>query len=248
VALPESADAAVRAFADAKGWRLFEAPDRLIARGAAKGRRVHFWTYRSGPELTFVVEHNSGLSFKFGLDYVAHPLSTDYQVETGEDGFRRLVDVEVVASEGLSWFEANASALPRMAPLHADETLTVTPQTLALQFHAASGVEIEDRLDELLAVADRLPLKKPHRIPARLRPLTPLIRRWALSDDQRREAQLSKASAAELQELAGSWRENVDLINATIEADPSAPVSVRLMAFAQAGLEAEALLGGQTQG
>lgn len=79
-------------------------------------------------------------------------------------------------------------------------------------------------------------------LPPPLRPLSAQIRRWAISDDHRRQDRLSATSQSELEHLVQSWRANAELINAVIEADPSSSISVRLMAFAQAGMEAESIL------
>ena len=103
-------------------------------------------------------------------------------------------------------------------------------------------MDLDRRLRQLVAVADLLPLKVPHRLPTALRPLSAQIRTWAISDDHRREKRLSAASDPELEDLVQSWRPNAELINAEIDADPSSPTSVRLMAFAQAGMEAESIL------
>jgi hypothetical protein len=188
-----------------------------------------------------VAEHRSGLTFKVGSDYTARPSETDYQVEIAADGSRRLA-VPTVRPEAMSWFETHARSLRSLVPLRDNEVLMVFPQTAALNFNANAEAELDRRLQQLLAVADLLPRKLPHRLPAALRPFSTLIRRWAISDDQRRQARLSTASRSDLEQLAQSWRANVELINATIDSDPSSPTSVRLMAFAQAGMEAETIL------
>lgn len=189
-----------------------------------------------------MAEHRSGLSFEVRADYAGRPLATDFDVETAADGSRRLVPVEAIAPAAERWLEEHSRDLPSLVPLERDEILTITPQTVALSSHASIEVDLDRRLQQLVTVAGLLPRKAPHQLPAELRPLAGLIRRWAISDDKRRDARLSEAGRADLEQLVQAWRDNVELINAVIDADPSSPTSIRLMAFAQAGLEAESAL------
>src|SRR5215472_5681102 len=234
----------LKSFAERKGWRINQGATNVVARGKEGGRRIHFWTNAPSPRLpgfTLVAEHRSGLSFEVGADYRPRPLMTDFKVEIAPDGSRQLVKVRSIAPDGKRWFESHARSLPHLVPLWQNEVLTVTPQTVALSFDAAGEMDLDKRLRQLVAVADLLPRKMPHRLPAALRPLSAQIRRWAISDDYRREERLSAISHSELEHLVQSWRANAELINAVIEADPSSSISVRLMAFAQAGMEAESI-------
>ena len=236
--------AALRSFAERKGWRIVKGDTRVIARGAEGRRRIHFWIVDPPSRLadfTFVVEHRSGLSLKVGSDYTARPLETDYEVEIMADGSRRLAETRV-RPQAMRWFETHSQSLRSLVPLRDNEVLTVTTETVALNFNAKNESELDRRLDQIAAVVDLLPRKLTPRLPAALRPLSTLISRWATSDDKLRQARLSAASRTDLEQLAQSWRANVALINAAIDSDPSAPTSVRLMAFAQAGMEAESIL------
>ncbi len=241
--------AALKSFSERKGWRIVTGDTRVIARGTEGGRRIHFWITEPTPRLpdfTFVAEHRSGLTLKVASDYTARPSEIDYQVEIAADGSRRLAE-PIVRPEAMSWLKTHARSLRSLVPLQDNEVLMVFPETVALNFNADAETELDHRLQQLLAVADLLPRKLPHRLPSALRPFSTLIRRWAISDDQRRQARLSAASRSDLEQLAQSWRANADLINATIDSDPSSPTSVRLMAFAQAGMEAESVLDAENR-
>ena len=240
---------ALRSFSERKGWRIFTGDTRVIARGTEGGRHIHFWITEPTPRLpdfTFVAEHRSGLTFELGSDYAARPSKIDFRVEIAADGSRRLAD-PAVRPEAMSWLETHIGSLRSLVPLLDNEVLTVFPETVALNFNADTETELDRRLQQLLAVADLLPRKSPHRLPSALRPLSTLIRTWAISDDQHRESRLSAASHSDLEQLAQGWRANVDLINATIDTDPSSPTSVRLIAFAQAGMEAESILDAENR-
>lgn len=232
-------------FAERKGWRINEGGTKVVARGKEGRRRIHFWTNPPSsrlPGFTLVAEHRSGLSFEVGADYRPRPLMTDFEVEVAPDGSRQIVNVRSIAPDGMRWLETHARNLPPLVPMRHNEVLTVTPQTVALSFDVAGDVDLDRRLRQLVAVAELLPRKVSHRLPTALRPLSAQIRSWAISDDHRRRERLSATSHSELEHLVQSWRANAELINAVIEADPSSPTSVRLMAFAQAGMEAESIL------
>ena len=235
----------LKSFAERKGWRINQRATKVVARGKEGSRLIHFWTNAQStrlPGFTFVAEHRSGLSLEVGADYRPRPLMTDYKVEIAPDGSRQIVRGRSIAPDGMRWFETHARNLPPLVPLRQNEVLTVTPQTVALSFDAAGEMDLDKRLRQLVAVAGLLPRKVPHRLPSALRPLSAQIRRWAISDDHRRQERLSATSQSELGHLVQSWRANAELINAVIEADPSSSISVRLMAFAQAGIEAESIL------
>ena len=81
-------------------------------------------------------------------------------------------------------------------------------------------------------------------LPDDLRPLAPLIRRYAVSDDVERVARMEAASAKDRAELEQAAQPHWDAINAYLDAHieqagtPEQDVALVLDAFAQAAMEA----------
>jgi hypothetical protein len=80
-------------------------------------------------------------------------------------------------------------------------------------------------------------------LPEALRPLTPLIARYAESDDVERSSLLEAASTDELRELSGAPAPHWDAINAFLDENmeqigPRQDLALALDSFSQAAMEA----------
>jgi hypothetical protein len=115
----------------------------------------------------------------------------------------------------------------------------VNPETVAITFQAKGLDHALYRARTLLEFVALLPKRQAHTLPEELRAIAPLIRAWSVTDDAKRGARLAAASRLQLEGLASAWREHLDVINATIEHRPESDLSIRLMAFSQAAMEAE---------
>jgi hypothetical protein len=186
-----------------------------------------------------VVEAKSGLSFELVAGPKIRPGLTENAVEEDSEGQKHLVNVREVSPAVESWINGlEADAFIRLE-LQEHDQISVNPETVAITFQAKGLDHALYRARTLLEFVALLPKRKAHTLPKELRPIAPLIRAWSITDDAKREARLAAASRSELEGLTSAWREHLDLINATIEHRPTSDLSIRLMAFSQAAMEAE---------
>jgi hypothetical protein len=83
------------------------------------------------------------------------------------------------------------------------------------------------------------------RLPSDLQPLAPLIRSWAIGDDEERSARLAAASDAELQELRDAPQSHWDAINAYLDENITSDEpyeAIVLGSFSEAAMEAAYVL------
>ena len=239
--MPEAAND-LAAYAALKGWTVITGSDgQLICRGREAGLSWHVWTHPPvlGPLLTMVVEAKSGLTFELVSGPKIRPGLLENAVEEDSEGCKHLTKVSEVSPAVESWINSlEPNSLTRLA-LAEHEQISVHPETVAITFQAKGLDHALNRARTLLEFVAFLPKRKTHTLPKELRPIAPLIRSWSVIDDANREARLEAASRPELEGLASAWRQHLDLINATIEHRPESDLSIRLMAFSQAAMEAE---------
>jgi hypothetical protein len=90
-------------------------------------------------------------------------------------------------------------------------------------------------------------------LPDELRPLAPLIAKYAESDDVERGELLANASTDELRHLSAAANPHWDAINAFLddnmgEIGPKQDLAIALDAFSQAAMEAQGELEGRGEG
>jgi hypothetical protein len=234
------------AFAALKGWPITTGgKGQLFCRGREAGLSWHVWTHPPilGPLLTMVVEAKSGLTFELVSGPKIRPGLLEHAVQEDSDGRKHLVEVREISPAVESWINSlETSSFTRLA-LTEHEQISVSPETVAITFQAKGLDHALYRARTLLEFVALLPKRKAHLLPKELRPIAPLVRAWSVTDDATREARLAAASRRQLEGLVSAWRRHRDLINATIAQRPTSDLSVRLMAFSQAAMEAELLLG-----
>jgi hypothetical protein len=89
------------------------------------------------------------------------------------------------------------------------------------------------------------------RLPSDLQPLAPLIRKWAVGDDEERSARLAEASDDELQELRDAPERRWDAINTYLDENMTSDEpyeAIVLDYFSQAAMEAANLLDERRSG
>lgn len=233
----------LKAFAAHWGWPVTTREDngQLHCRGREAGFNWYAWTEPPalGRLLTIVIEARSGLSFELVSGPKIRPGLLDHTIEEDEQGQKHLVKVRAIAPAVEGWINSlEPDSFTRLA-LQEPEKISVHRETVAITFQAKGLDHALYRARTLLDLIALLPKRKAHTLPKELRPMAPLIRAWSVTDDAKREARLAAAPRSELDALVSAWREQLDVINSTIDERPETDLSARLMAFTQAAMEAE---------
>jgi hypothetical protein len=236
----------LRAFAGLKGWAVTESNGQLFSQGRDAGLHWYLWTNLPAlePSLTMVVEARPGFSFEIHPGPVIRPGILDSEIELDREGRKHLVKARHISAAAQSWIDSLEPGILDGLALEKGEQMSVHRESVAITFQPRGLDHALRRAGTLTTFAKLFPPKKAHTLPRELRPISPLIRTYSISDDAKREARLAAASRQQLEELVSDWRKHLTLINATIDERPDTSLSIRLMAFSQAAQEAEVQLRG----